>query len=130
MKDVSLGVIKKVTLNTPVKWKSRIHIMPKHDCSPRHVVDFQVLNKEFPRQAHHTHSPWHLVASNPSGKKKTCFDDFHGYHSLPLATEKDRAATTFLIPWGHCRYRTWPHGHLAARDAYTDRMNPKNFLVQ
>jgi hypothetical protein len=122
-RDERLGVIERVPLNTPVEWQSRMHITAKHDGSPRRTVDYQALNAVSPRQTHHTQSPWHLVSSIPGGTKKSCFDAFHGYHSLPLATEEDRAATTFVTPWGRFRYRTCPQGHLAAGDAYTDRMD-------
>ena len=42
---------------------------------------------------------------------------------LPLDSEQDRAATTFLTPWGHYRYKTCPKGFMAAGSAYTDRMD-------
>ena len=123
MRDVRLGVLEQVPLNTPVMWQSRMHVTAKHDGSPRRVVDFQALNSVSPRQTHHTQSPWHLVSTIPGGTKKTTFDAFHGYHSLPLATEKDRAATTFVTEWGRFRYITCPQGFLSAGDAYTDRMD-------
>ncbi len=55
--------------------------------------------------------------------KKTTFDAFHSYHSLPLATEKDRAATTFVTEWGRFRSVPCPQGFLSPGDAYTDRMD-------
>ena len=43
--DERLGVIEKVKENTPSKWISRMHVVAKHDGSPRRVVDFQNLNE-------------------------------------------------------------------------------------
>ena len=122
-RDVRLGVLEPVPLNTPVGWQARMHITAKHDGSPRRTVDYQNLNSASPRQTHHTPSPWHTVASIPANVRKSTFDAFHGYHSLPLATEEDRDATTFITPWGRFRYRTCPQGFLSAGDAYTARMD-------
>lgn len=122
-RDVRLGVIERVPLNTPVKWQSRMVVVAKQNGSPRRTVDYQAVNDCSPRQTHHTSSPWHLVSSIPEGKRKSTFDNWHGYHSLELASEEDRAATSFISPWGRYRYRTCPQGFLAAGDAYTDRLD-------
>ena len=122
-RDIRLGVIEEVPLNTPVTWQSRMHITAKHDGSPRRTVDYQALNDASPRQTHHTSSPWHIVSTIPEGVRKSCFDAFHGYHSLPLASEWDREATTFITEFGRFRYLTCPQGFLSAGDAYTDRMD-------
>ena len=50
-------------------------------------------------------------------------DNWHGYHSLPLATEADRNLTTFITPWGRFRYRTSPQGLKPSGDGFTDRMD-------
>ena len=123
IRDCKLGVLERVPLNTPATRCSRMHITAKADGSPRRVVDYQEVNKASPRQTHHTPSPWLLVSSIPGGVRKSCFDAWHGYHSLPLATEADRAATTFITPWGRFRYQTCPQGFLSAGDGYTDRMD-------
>ena len=123
LRDVRLGVIERVPLNTPVKWQSRMHITPKHSGEPRRTVDYQAINSVSPRQTHHTPTPWHLVSSIPEGMHKSCFDAFHGYHSLKLASEQDKDATTFITEWGRFRYKTCPQGFLSAGDAYTDRMD-------
>ena len=112
-----------VPLNTPVTWQSRMHITAKHDGSPHRTVDYQALNEASPRQTHHTSSPWHIVYSIPEGVRISWFDAFHGYHSLPLASEWDKEATTCITEFGRFRYLTCPQGFLSAGDAYTDRMD-------
>ena len=103
MRDVRLWVIERVPLNTPVTWQSRMHITAKHDRSPRRTIYYQAVNDVSPRQIHHTHSPWHIVSTIPAGQRKSCFDAFHGYHSLKLASEEDRNVTTFISEWGNFR---------------------------
>ena len=122
-RDVRLGVLERVPLNTPVQWQSRMVVVAKQDGSPRRTVDYQAVNDCSPRQTHHTSSPWHTVSSIPEGKRKTTFDAWHGFHSLELASENDRSATSFITPFGRYRYRTCPQGFLAAGDAYTDRLD-------
>jgi hypothetical protein len=122
-RDIRLGVLEKVPVNTAVRWQSRMVVTAKQNGEPRRVVDYQAVNECSPRQTHHTPSPWHLVSSIPGEVKKTTFDCWHGYHSLALATEADRAATTFITEWGRLRYRTCPQGFISAGDAYTDRMD-------
>ena len=121
-RDVRLGVLERVPLNTPDTWCSRMHITPKADGSPRRVVDFSPLNKHAPRQTHHTQSPWNIAAAIPPNTVKSVLDCWHGYHSVPIAPE-DRHLTTFLTPWGQYRYLTTPQGFISAGDGYTDRMD-------
>ena len=83
-RDVALGVIEPVPVNTPDTWTSRMVITAKHDGSPRRVVDFQPVNKVSPRQTHHTPSAWQVVSNIPAGKVKSVVDCFHGYHSVPI----------------------------------------------
>ena len=116
--DERLGVIEKVKENTPSKWISRMHVVAKHDGSPRRVVDFQNLNEHAPRQTHHTEAPWALAASVPPNTKKSVLDCWHGYHSVEIAPE-DRHYTTFLTEKGTYQYRSVPMGFIAAGDGYT-----------
>merc|ERR1711984_66583 len=95
-------------------------ITPKHDGSPRRVVDFSPLNSHTPRQTHHTQSPWAIVSSIPAGKVKSVVDCWNGYHSVPIHPA-DRKFTTFITPWGRYRYRTSPQGLLSAGDGYSHR---------
>ena len=121
-RDELLGVIEKVPVNEPVSWCSRMVITPKHDGTPRRVVDFGQINKNAPRQTHHTKSPYIIAASIPSGKVKTVLDNWHGYHSVPIHPD-DRPLTTFLTPYGRYRYITTPQGFISAGDGYTQRMD-------
>ena len=41
----------------------------------------------------------------------------------PLGLEQDRAATTFMMPWGRLRYKTYPQGFASAGDTYMDSMD-------
>ena len=121
-RDERLGVIEKVPVNTPLTWCSRMLIRPKHDGSPRRVVDFTPVNKHAPRQTHHTKSPWTIASSIPSNKVKTVIDNWHGYHSVPIHPP-DRHLTTFITQFGRYRYRTLPQGFTSAGDGYTQRMD-------
>ena len=73
-RDVRLGVLERVPLNTPDTWCSRMHITPKADGSPRRVVDYGLLNKHAPRQTHHTQPPWSIAASIPPNTVKSVLD--------------------------------------------------------
>ena len=119
-RDVRLGVLERVPVNTPVKWCSRMLITPKSDGSPRRVVDFQPVNAHCPRQTHHTKSPWQIASSIPPGTCKTVLDAWNGYHSVPIHPA-DRHLTTFITPHGRYRYKTAPQGLLCAGDGYTQR---------
>lgn len=119
-RDVALGVLEKVPVNTPVKWLHRMVITPKKNGSPRRTVDLQSLNRASIRQTHHTASPFHTASSIPKGVKKTCLDAWNGYHSV-LLDESSRELTSFITPWGVYRYKTAPQGYLASGDAYTHR---------
>ena len=121
-RDVRLGVIEPVPVNTPSEWCSRMIIAPKPTGEPRRVVDYQNLNAHAPRQTHHTQTPWFLVSSIPPNQVKTVLDCFHGYHNIPIA-EEDRRYTTFITPYGRYQYKTCPQGFLAAGDAYSHRMD-------
>ena len=82
--DVALGVIEPVPVGEPVTWCHRMVVCAKKNGKPRRTVDFQALNVHAARETHHTQSPFHQASSIPSGKKKTVFDCWNGYHSIPL----------------------------------------------
>ena len=73
-----------------------------------------------PHVKHNTPSPFLQARSVSHGKKKTVFDAWNGYHSVPLC-EEDRHLTTFITPWGRYRYKTAPQGYIASGDGYTRR---------
>ena len=116
--DVALGVIEPVPVGEPVTWCNRMVVCAPKNGKPQCTVDFQVLNVHTARQTHHTQSPFHRARSVPSGKKKTVFDCWNGYHSIPLH-ECDQHLTTFITPWGRYRYKTAPHGYIASGDGYS-----------
>ena len=121
-RDVRLGVIEKVPVNTPVQWCSRMLVAPKTDGSPRRVIDFTPVNKHAPRQLHHTRSPYVIAASVPPNQVKSVLDNWHGYHSVPIHPD-NRHLTTFITPYGRYRYKTAPQGFISAGDGYTQRMD-------
>ena len=78
-----------------------------------------------PQQARHsrdTQPPFHQARSVPQHTKKSVFDAWNGYHSVALCKE-DRSITTFITPWGLCRYMTATQGYIASGDGYTRRFD-------
>jgi hypothetical protein len=120
--DVRLQVIEPVPVGEPVTWCHRMVICAKKNGTPRRTVDFQPLNAHATRETHHTQSPFHQARYVPHGKKKSVFDAWNGYHSVPLRDE-DTHLTTFITPWGRYRYRTAPQGYIASGDGYTQRFD-------
>ena len=120
--DIALGVIEPVPVGEPVTWCHRMVVCAKKNGKPRRTVDFQALNVHAARETHHTQSPFHQARSIPSGTKKTVFDCWNGYHSIPLH-EEDRHLTTFITPWGRYRYKTAPQGYIASGDGYSRRFD-------
>ena len=98
LRDVSLGVIEPVPLNTPVTWCHRMVTVPKHNGEPRRTVDMQSLNRASVRQTHHTKSPFMLASAVPPNTIKSVLDVWNSFHSVPLV-EEDRDKTTFITPW-------------------------------
>jgi hypothetical protein len=121
-RDVRIGVLERVSPNTPTKWCSRMVVTGKADGTPRRTVDLQPLNRCSVRQTHHVPSPFHLADRVPQGTKKTVTDAWNGYHSVPIR-EEDRHYTTFITPWGRYRYKVAPQGFLASGDAYNQRFD-------
>ena len=101
-RDVSLGIIEPVPINTPTTWCARMVVVAKHDGSPRRTVDFRALNSASQRQTHHTKSPFTLASEVPSNMKKSVLDVWNAYHAVPIK-EEDRDKLTFITPWS--RYR-------------------------
>ena len=120
--DVKLGVIEPVPIGEPVTWCARMVIQWKRSGKHRRTVDHQPLNRHAVRETHHTQSPFHQVRSIPPHARKTQFDAWNGYHSIPLHPD-DRHLTTFITPWGRYRYCVAPQGYVASGDAYTRRFD-------
>ena len=119
-RDVALGVLEPVPIGEPVTWCHRMVVCAKKNGKPRRTVDFQPLNKFATRETHHTQSPFHQARAVPHNTKKTVFDAWNGYHSVPIRPE-DRHLTTFITPWGRYRYMTAPQGYISSGDGYTRR---------
>ena len=118
MQDVKLGVIEPVPVGEPVTWCHRMVVCAKSNGEPRRTIDFQALNTHAARETHHTQSPFHQARSVPHNKKKTVFDCWNGYHSVPLHPD-DRHYTTFITPWGRFRYKVAAQGYIASGDILT-----------
>ena len=121
-RDVRIGVLERVSPNTPTTWCSRMVVTSKSDGTPRRTVDLQPQNRQSVRQTHHVPSPFHLADRVPQGMKKTVTDAWNGYHSVPIR-EEDRHITTFITPWGRYRYKVAPQGFLASGDGYNHRFD-------
>lgn len=121
-RDTRLGIIEPIPQGTITPWCARMVVTPKKNGEPRRTVDLQQLNKATLREVHHTPSPFNMVASIPTGKRKTVLDAWNGYHSLPL-NEASKDATTFITEWGRYRYCRAPMGFHASGDAYTRRFD-------
>lgn len=121
-KDVELGVLEWVPMNTPETWCSRMVVTPKHNGDPRRTVDLQGLNDASKRQTHHTAPPFRQATSVHGNSYMTVTDAYEGFHSVPIRAT-DRHKTTFITPWGRLRYKTAPQGYLASGDAYTHRFD-------
>jgi len=81
--DVRLGVLEPVPVGEPVTWCHRMVVCAQKNGEPRRTFDFQALNAHATRESHHTPSPFHQARSVPQGNKKTVFDAWNGYHSVP-----------------------------------------------
>ena len=91
-RDVRIGVLERVSPNTPTTWCSRMVVTSKSDGSARQTVDLQPLNRCSVRQTHHVPTPFHLADRVPQHTKKTVTDAWNGYHSAPIR-EEDRHFT-------------------------------------
>jgi hypothetical protein len=120
--DVRLGVIQPVPVGDPVTWCHQMVVCAKKNGKPRRTVDFQALNKFAKRETHHTQSPYIQARSIPSGKLKSVFDCWNGYHSIPLHKD-DYHLTTFITPWGRYQYKVAPQGYMASGDGYCRRFD-------
>ena len=99
-------------------------IMPRYKINNTHTSLFYDIVKTHGGLStiEHTCYPGntsHTIAVSPS-KKKTVFDAWNGYHSVPLHKD-DRYYTTFITPWGRYRHCTAPQGYIASGDGYSRR---------
>ena len=118
--DEALGVIEKVPPGVPTQWQARMHVVPKHDGTPRRTVDLRPLNTHCVRETQHIVPPYKQARLVPGDTWRTVTDAWNGYHSVPLA-EEDRHLTTFITEHGRYRYKVAPQGYLASGDGYNQR---------
>ena len=97
--DVLLGVLEPVPVGKAVTWCHCMVICAKKNGKPRQAVDIQALNLHATQETYHTHNPFHQACSVPGGTKKTVFDYWNSYHSVPIHPD-DHHLTTFITPWG------------------------------
>ena len=121
-RDVALGVLEKVPLNSPTSWCARMIVVPKQNGEPRRTVYLQQLNKSSLRQTHPNRSPFMLASDVPAGTKKSVLDVWNSFHSVSMV-EKDRDKLCFVTHWGCYRYRVAPMGYLAIGDGYSHRFS-------
>ena len=119
-RDVRLGVLEKVPVNTPSEWCSRMVVTAKANGKPRRTVDMQAQNRASVRQTHPIESPFTLASRIPPNKWYCVFDSWNSYHSIPIH-EDDKNYTCFITPWGWYRYRVAPQGYLASGDGFNQR---------
>ena len=111
-RDVRLGVLEPIVSQyghlCQAKWHTQTY--------------YRLQTPQCPRHQRNTPQPITLPpgTSSPSGEKEESFDAWNGYHSVPLHPD-DQHYTTFITPWGCCRYRTAPQGYIASGDGYTRR---------
>ena len=117
--DDELGVLERVTENTPVTWCHRMVVCRKHNGDPRMTVDLKKLNDASVRQTHPTQPPLKQSMNVPPGQRKMILDAWNGYHSVDI-TEEDHHLTTFLTDLARFRYKSAPQGYLASGDVYMD----------
>lgn len=119
-RDVRLEIIERVPQGTPTTWCSRALTAVKANGDPRRVVAYNAVNKASLRETHHVPSPFNLASSVPADTVKSTFDDWNGYHVLPL-TDEAKKAFTFITEFGQYRPLTAPQGFHGSGDGYTRR---------
>ena len=122
-RDVRLGILEKVNVNSPVKWLSRMLVTMKKGGSPRRIIDYKNLNNAIPRQTNITQSPFMCASACPPKKKKTLLDAKDGYHSVILALGESREVTEFLCEFGRYRCVGSGQGLICSGDGYTHRFD-------
>ena len=115
-----MGVIERVSPNTPVTWCHRMNIVAKKDGSARRTIDLRPVNAATKKQTHIMESPFALAARVPPNSWRSTSDAWNGYHSVPLHPESCHL-TTFLTPFGRLWYCVAPQGELVSGDTYTER---------
>lgn len=69
-KDVANNIIEPVPIHEPVRWCSKMAVVPKKDRRPRRAIDFQHLISQCQCKTHHCQSPFNLDCQIPLNEKK------------------------------------------------------------
>ena len=118
--DVALGILERVPIGTKTAWQARMHVVTKHDGTPRRTVDLRHLNDHCVRETEHIVPPYKQARLIPRNVWKSKTDAWNGYHSCPL-DKRDRHLTTFITEKGRYWYAGAPQGFLASGDGYNQR---------
>ena len=116
-RDIRLGVLERVPLNTPVTWCSHMHIVVKKSGEPRRVVDLRPVNAASKRQTHYVELPYAQTRSIQPNTFWFTSDAWNGYNLVPLDAQNCRV-TTLITPWGRLCYTGGPQGHVVMGDAF------------
>ena len=119
--DIRLGIMEKVPIREPSEWVSRSLAVGKKDGSPRIVVDFMELNKNFLRESHPSKYPFDIISSIPLNTYKTVADAYQGYHQVHLDKESSMLTTFMNEDMGRLRFLRTPQGLSSADDACCSR---------
>ena len=122
-RDVRLGILEKVDINSYVKWLSHMLVTMKKDGSPRRIIDYKNLNIAIPRQTIITKSSFMCASACPPKKLKTILDAKDGYHSFVLEKGESQEVTEFLCEFGGYRCVGSGQGIICSGDAYIHRFN-------
>ena len=120
--EVRLGGLETVPVGTHVTWCHKMVICPQKSGKPRRTVDLQALNRHATRETHHAQSRFHEARKVPPHTRKSVFDAWNGYHSIPL-DDREKHLTTFITPWGRYRYLVAPQGYISSGDGCCRRFD-------
>ena len=80
-----------------VTWCHQMVVCAKKNGKPHCTVDVQALNCHATCETNHTQNPFHQARLVSHNTKKTVFDCWNGYHSIPLHKD-DYYLTTLITP--------------------------------
>ena len=115
------GVIEKVT--EPSEWCHPVVVVDKKGTTEKRLtIDLTKLNNQVKRKVHPSKSPREVLNSITKSKYFSTLDAFKGYWQVPL-TERSKALTTFITPWGRYRFLRNTMGYISAGDEFNQRMD-------
>ena len=117
------GVIAPVT--EPTDWCAPIVVAPKKNSDRiRLCIDLSLLNRYVKRERYLSVAPAQAVADIASENANifTKLDTLKGYHQCPL-DEASQLLTTFIAPFGRCKFLRAPYGISSISEHYNRRMD-------